>query len=110
VQSALLGSRGWAAWLGQSELGRYDLAASRPGAVRLGVVAPKLVLHLAGGGLEKASAAFTADRGRAPAPPSWAYLPWIDRINSGEGEAAPCGGGFTGGAAVGRYPGDRETG
>ena len=100
VQTALFGSRGWGAWLGQTELGRYDLAASRPDALRLGVAAPRLVLHVAGGGLERASGAFTADTGRAPAPPPWVYEPWVDRLNSGEGEAAPCGGGFTGGASV----------
>jgi alpha-glucosidase len=100
VQTALFGSRGWSAWLGQTELGRYDLAASRDDAIRLGVAAPRLVLHLAGGGLEPASAAFTAGTGRAPAPPTWVYEPWVDRLNSGEGEAAPCGGGFTGGASV----------
>ena len=100
VQTTLLGSRGWSAWLSQTELGRYDLAASRDDAVRLGVAAPRLVLNLAGGGLERASAAFTADVGRAAAPPDWVYLPWVDRLNSGEGEAAPCGGGFTGGPSV----------
>lgn len=37
VAAALHGSRGWAAWLRQSELSRLDLAASRPDAIRWGV-------------------------------------------------------------------------
>lgn len=101
VQALLLGSRGWSAWLGQSVLSRLDLAASRPEQVRWGVASPTLTLFLAGGGLEAASAAFTALAGRAPAPPDYVYRPWMDVINQGsEGDAAPDGSGFTGGASV----------
>jgi len=100
VQSALFGGRGWAAWVGETALGRVDLAASRPDAVRWGVASPNLTLHLAGGGLEAASRAFTAAVGRAPAPPRYVYEPWIDVLNEGEGEAAPNGAGFAGAARV----------
>lgn len=100
VQGALFGSRGWGAWLGRTELSRLDLAACRPDAVRWGVASPQLTLFLAGGGLERASQAFTAVTGRAPAPPRWVYEPWIDVINEGEGEAAPYGGGFSAGQRV----------
>jgi len=100
VQAALHGSRGWAAWVDRTELSRVDLAASRADAVRWAVAAPELTLHLAGGGVERASAAYTAAAGRAPAPPRYAYEPWIDVINEGEGEAAPNGSGFSGGARV----------
>jgi alpha-glucosidase len=100
VQPSVHGSRGWTAWVGQTELSRVDLAASRPDAVRWGVAAPRLVLSLAGGGLEPSAAAHTADVGRAPAPPAWVYEPWVDVINEGEGEAAPNGGGFSGGERV----------
>jgi alpha-glucosidase len=100
VQPSVHGSRGWTAWVGQTELSRVDLAASRPDVLRWGVAAPRLVLSLAGGGLEASALAHTADVGRAPAPPSWVYEPWVDVINEGEGEAAPNGGGFTGGARV----------
>jgi alpha-glucosidase len=100
VQPSVHGSRGWTAWVGQTELSRVDLAASRPDVVRWGVAAPRLTLSLAGGGLERSAAAHTADVGRAPAPPAWVYEPWVDVINEGEGEAAPNGGGFTGGERV----------
>jgi alpha-glucosidase len=100
VQPSVHGSRGWTAWVGQTELSRVDLAASRPDVLRWGVAAPRLVLSLAGGGLERSAIAHTADVGRAPAPPAWVYEPWVDVINEGEGEAAPNGGGFTGGARV----------
>ncbi len=100
VQAALHGSRGWTAWVDQSELSRLDLAASRSDAVRWGVAAPELTLSLAGGGLERSARAYSAKAGRAPAPPRYAYRPWIDVINEGEGEAAPNGQGFTGGARV----------
>ena len=100
VQAALFGGRGWAAWVGQSELSRLDLAASRGDAVRWGVAAPELTLHLAGGGLEPAARAYSAAVGRAPAPPRYVYEPWIDVINEGEGEAAPNGAGFVGGQRV----------
>ena len=100
VQAALHGSRGWGAWVDQTELSRLDLAASRPDAIRWGVAAPRLTLSLAGGGLERSSQAYTAAVGRAPAPPTYVYEPWIDVINEGEGEAAPNGAGFTGGARV----------
>lgn len=101
VQAALFGGRGWAAWTGQSALATVDLAASRPDMVRWGTAQRELTLFLAGGGLEGASASFSAVAGRAPAPPRFVYLPWIDVINQqNEGDAAPDGGGFTGGAAV----------
>ena len=100
VQAALHGSRGWAAWVDQSELSRLDLAASRDDAVRWGVAAPELTLSLAGGGLERSARSYSARVGRAPAPPRYVYEPWIDVINEGEGEAAPNGQGFTGGARV----------
>ena len=100
VQAALHGSRGWSAWVSQTELSRLDLAASRPDVVRWAVAAPTMTLSLAGGGLERSSAAYTAAMGRAPAPPTYAYEPWIDVINEGEGEAAPNGSGFSGGARV----------
>jgi alpha-glucosidase len=100
VQPSAHGSRGWTAWVDQTELSRVDLAASRPDVLRWGVAAPRLVLSLAGGGLEASAVAHTADVGRAPAPPAWVYEPWVDAINEGEGEAAPNGGGFTGGARV----------
>jgi hypothetical protein len=106
VQSALFGSRGWAAWVGQTALGRVDLAASRSDAVRWGVASPELTLFLAAGGLERASRSYTAVAGRAPAPPRYVYEPWIDVINEGEGEAAPNGAGFAGAARVMRDIGD----
>ena len=102
VQAALHGSRGWAAWVTQSALSRIDLAASRGDAVRWGVKSPRLTLSLAGGGLEEASRSYTAEVGRAPAPPRYVYEPWIDVINEGEGEAAPNGQGFSGGERVKR--------
>ena len=100
VQAALFGSRGWGAWVGQTQLSRVDLAVSRADAVRWGVASPRLTLTLAGGGLEHAARAFSAVNGRAPAPPRYVYEPWIDVINEGEGEAAPNGSGFAGGARV----------
>ncbi|MDQ3758350.1 MAG: hypothetical protein M3331_00165 [Actinomycetota bacterium] len=100
VQAALHGSRGWTAWVDQSELSRLDLAASRTDAIRWGVAASELTLSLAGGGLERSARSYTARAGRAPAPPRYAYEPWIDVINEGEGEAAPNGQGFTGGERV----------
>ena len=100
VQPSAHGSRGWTAWVGQTELSRVDLAASRPDVLRWAVAAPRLVLSLAGGGLVESALAHTADVGRAPAPPAWVYEPWVDVINEGEGEAAPNGGGFSGGARV----------
>lgn len=102
VQPLVVGSRGWAAWTGGTALARVDLAASRPEAVRWGVASPELRLTLAGGGVEDASRAFTADVGRAPAPPRWAFEPWIDVLNEGEGEAAPNGARFDGGPRVQR--------
>ena len=101
VQAQLVGARGWSAWVGNTELSRLDLAASRADAVRWGVAAPRLDLFVAGGaGVEDAVRRYTAAVGRAPAPPRWAYEPWIDVINEGEGEAAPNGAGFAGGARV----------
>jgi len=100
VEAALHGSRGWAAWVTQSELSRLDLAATRTDAVRWGVASPRLELSLSGGGLEASTRSYTADVGRAPAPPRYAFEPWIDVINEGEGEAAPNGQGFTGGERV----------
>lgn len=100
VQAALFGSRGWAAWVGETELSRVDLAASRDDAVRWGVATSGLRLFLAGGGLERASQSFSAVNGRAPAPPRYVYEPWIDILNEGEGEAAPNGARFDGGARV----------
>jgi sulfoquinovosidase len=100
VQAALFGSRGWGAWVGETELSRVDLAVSRADAVRWGVASPTLTLTLAGGGLERAARSFSAVNGRAPAPPRYVYEPWIDIINEGEGEAAPNGSGFAGGARV----------
>lgn len=99
-QSVLFGSRGWAGWVRESVLQRVDLAASREDVVRWGIARPGFRLCLAGGGLEEASKAFTADNGRAPPPPRYAYEPWISVINEGEGEAAPYGAGFDGGARV----------
>ena len=100
VQAALHGSRGWTAWVDQSELSRLDLASSRADAVRWGVAAPELTLSMAGGGIERSARSYSAEAGRAPAPPRYAYRPWIDVINEGEGEAAPNGQGFTGGMRV----------
>ncbi|WP_170286191.1 glycoside hydrolase family 31 protein [Nocardioides rubriscoriae] len=100
VQPSVHGSRGWTAWFGATTLSRVDLAASRGNRLRWGVASAGLDLHLAGGGLVRSALAHTADVGRAPAPPSWIYQPWVDVINQGEGEAAPNGGGFTGGARV----------
>lgn len=101
VQAALFGGRGWAAWITDSPVSQLDLAAVRPDVLRWGVASPRLTLCLAGGGLEAASAAFTASCGRAPTPPSYVFRPWMDVINQqNEGDASPNGGGFTGGAAV----------
>ncbi len=100
-QAVLFGSRGWVAWVGQSTVGEVDLAASHTTTVVWGTASPRVQLLLAGGGLQAASAAYTAIAGRAPAPPTWAYQPWMDVINQqSEGDAAPDGSGFTGGAAV----------
>jgi alpha-glucosidase (family GH31 glycosyl hydrolase) len=101
VEAALFGGRGWAAWTGQSALATVDLAATRPDMVRWGTAERELTLFLAGGGLDTAAASFSAVAGRAPAPPPFVYLPWIDVINQqNEGDAAPDGNGFSGGAAV----------
>lgn len=100
VQPSLHGSRGWTAWTGGTALSRLDLAASRADVVRWGVAASTLELHLAAGGLVESAIAHTSDVGRAPAPPSWVYGPWVDVLNEAEGEAAPNGGGFTGGQRV----------
>ena len=100
VQAQLTGSRGWSAWVDESELSRLDLAVSRPDRIRWGVHSPDLTLSLAGGGIERSVRSYSAAVGRAPAPPRYAYEPWIDVINEGEGEAAPNGQGFTGGARV----------
>lgn len=100
VQAALHGSRGWSAWVSQSELSRIDLANTRDDAVRWGVASPRLTLALAGGGLAGSARSYTAAVGRAPVPPRYAFEPWIDVINEGEGEAAPNGQGFTGGERV----------
>jgi sulfoquinovosidase len=100
VQPFLVGSRGWAAWVGQTDLSRLDIAHSRDDAIRWGVASPRLTLTLAGGGIERASRAYTADAGRAPAPPRYVYEPWLDVINEGEGEAAPNGARFDGGPRV----------
>lgn len=102
VQAALHGSRGWAAWVRGSALSRVDLAHSRADAIRWGVAGPRLSLALAGGGIERAARSYSAATGRGPAPPRYAYEPWIDVINEGEGEAAPNGTGFSGGARVKR--------
>ncbi len=102
VVPALLGSRGWAAWVDGTALQRLDLAASRADAVRWGVASPVLDLTLAGGGIESASQAYTAREGRAPAPPRWVYEPQVDVLNEGEGEAAPNGARFDGGPRVKR--------
>jgi alpha-glucosidase len=100
-QALLFGSRGWAAWTGQSAIGMIDLASNHPEIIRWGTAGRSLQFFLAGGGIETASSAYTALAGRGPLPPAWAYLPWMDVINQqGEGDAAPYGGGFTGGAAV----------
>ncbi|MCA1712133.1 MAG: hypothetical protein LC789_11060 [Actinobacteria bacterium] len=100
VQPSVTGSRGWTGWVEQTELSRVDLAASRPDMLRWGVASSRLTLDLAGGGIERSIDAHLADVGRPPAPPTWVYAPWVDVINEGEGEAAPNGGGFTGGARV----------
>jgi alpha-glucosidase len=100
VQPSVTGSRGWTAWVAQTELSRVDLAASRPDALRWGVASPHLRLRLAAGGFQRSLQAHVNAVGRAPAPPAWIYRPWVDVINEGEGEAAPDGGGFTGGARV----------
>ncbi len=100
VEPALFGSRGWAVWTEGFALGRVDLAASRADAVRWGVASPALDVSFAGGGLTAASRAYTASVGRAPAPPTWVYEPWVDVLNEGEGEAAPNGAGFNGGPRV----------
>lgn len=100
VNAALFGSRGWGAWITQTALSRLDLAVGRPDAVRWLVQSPALTLLVDGDGLAAASRAYTAFYGRAPAPPRYVYQPWIDVINQGEGEAAPLGAGFTGGARV----------
>jgi alpha-glucosidase (family GH31 glycosyl hydrolase) len=101
VQPALFGSRGWGAWAGGTALQRLDLAASSPEAVRWGVAEPELELTLAGAPEPGAATrAYTGDVGRPPAPPRYVYEPWIDVINEGEGEAAPNGYGFSGGARV----------
>ncbi len=100
VQAALFGSRGWGAWVGDTELSRVDLAASRGDAIRWGVASPRLRLSLAGGGLERAAQSFSAVNGRAEAPPRYVYEPWIDILNEGEGEAAPNGARFDGGPRV----------
>lgn len=102
VVPALLGARGWAAWVDGTALQRLDLAASRDDAVRWGVASPVLDLTLAGGGIEEASRAYTAREGHAPAPPRWVYEPQVDVLNEGEGEAAPNGARFDGGARVKR--------
>lgn len=102
VVPALVGSRGWAAWVDGTALQRLDLASSRSDAVRWGVASPRIGLTLAGGGIEKASRAYTEREGRAPAPPRWVYEPQIDVLNEGEGEAAPNGARFDGGPRVKR--------
>jgi len=100
VQPSLHGSRGWTAWTSETALGRLDLAGSDDTTVRWGTATPRLTFSLAAGGLVRSALAHTADVGRSPAPPRWVYRPWVDVINEGEGEAAPNGGGFTGGARV----------
>lgn len=40
-QPSVTGSRGWSAWVAQTELSRVDLAASRPDALRWGVAVPR---------------------------------------------------------------------
>lgn len=100
VVPALLGARGWAAWVDGTALQRLDLAASRADAVRWGVASPVLDVTFAGGGIEAASRAYTAREGRAPAPPRWVYEPQVDVLNEGEGEAAPNGARFDGGPRV----------
>lgn len=102
VQPSLHGSRGWTAWTGGTAFARLDLAASDPETVRWGTATPRLTFSLAAGGLTRSALAHTADVGRAPAPPRWVYKPWVDVINQGEGEAAPNGGGFSGGERVKR--------
>ena len=100
-QAVLFGGNGWAAWVRESELQRVDLAKSREDAIRWGIARPDFSLTLAGpGDIEAATRAFTADSGRAPAPPRFAYEPWISVLNQGEGEAAPYGAGFSGGERV----------
>lgn len=100
VTSALFGSRGWSVWTDNTELAQLDLASSQADAIRWSTLSPTLTFHIAGGGMEQASRSYTAAQGRAPAPPSYVYLPWMDVINQGEGDAAPNGQGFTGGARV----------
>jgi alpha-glucosidase (family GH31 glycosyl hydrolase) len=99
-QAVLYGLRGWGVW--ETSTARYDvdLARSTPDTVSWSVDDPAVTWGLAAGGVEAASEAFTAAIGRAPAPPAWVHLPWVDVINQGEGEAAPLGSGFTGGARV----------
>lgn len=98
VEAFVVGSRGWAAWTTQQHFQRLDLAATRADRLRWAIVdSDEITLVLAGGGIENASRSYTAYWGRAPAPGSAAYFPWIDTLNQGEGEAAPNGQGFWGG-------------
>lgn len=107
VEAYVVGARGWAAWTDESHFQRIDLAATAPDRIRWQIVdSDVLTLNLADGQalaadgespIEAASRAYTANRGRAPAPTTVAYEPWIDTLNQGEGEAAPNGQGFWGG-------------
>jgi len=98
VEAYLVGSRGWAAWTTQTHFQRLDLAATRHDKIRWQIVdSDDIDLVVAGGGIETASRAYTDYWGRAPAPPTSMFEPWIDTLNEGEGEAAPNGQGFFGG-------------
>ena len=98
VEAVLFGSRGWGAWTRNMHFQRLDLAVDAAERIRWSVVgAEELDLVIAAGGIEAASRAYTADWGRAPAPPAWSYEPWLQTLNQGEGEAAPNGQGYWGG-------------
>lgn len=98
VEAFVVGARGWAAWTSNMHFQRLDLAATDGEKLRWQLVdADEITLLFADGGIEAASRKYTDYWGRAPAPGLAAYLPWIDTLNQGEGEAAPNGQGFWGG-------------
>uniref|UniRef100_UPI003564BB29 hypothetical protein n=1 Tax=Litorivivens sp. TaxID=2020868 RepID=UPI003564BB29 len=98
VEAALFGSRGWSVWTREANFQRLDLASDAADKIRWSVIgAEEVHIGLAQGTLEEASRAYTGYWGRAPAPPAFAYEPWLQTLNQGEGEAAPNGQGYWGG-------------
>lgn len=109
VESFVVGSRGWGAWVDGHNFQRLDLAAENPTKIRWSITAGNdagrdVTLVFADGGIEAASKAYTdywgkktTDGKRPPAPDISVYGPLLSTLNQGEGEAAPNGQGFWGG-------------